>query len=91
MLEETEQIVPLADAAKLLPWKPHIGTLHRWRLRGIRGVKLETIRIGGRTFTSKAALRRFIAGTTASTGVDGPGGAPEGSVPMIAELEGLER
>ena len=38
----------------------------RWRLRGIRGVKLETIKIGGRRFTSAEALARFIEQSTAA-------------------------
>jgi hypothetical protein len=35
-------------------------TLWRWHSRGLRGVKLEIIRIGGTACTSKAALRRFF-------------------------------
>ena len=39
-------------------------SLHRWRLRGIRGVKLETILIGGKRHCSAQALRRFFAAST---------------------------
>ena len=35
-------------------------TLHRWRLRGCRGIKLETLLIGGARTTSDAALQRFF-------------------------------
>ena len=58
--------VSLAEASHLLPGRPHLSTLHRWRLRGVRGVKLETFLIGGRRFTSREALERFIERTTAA-------------------------
>jgi hypothetical protein len=34
--------------------------IHRWRQRGVRGVKLETCLIGGRRFTSQQAIERFV-------------------------------
>ncbi len=37
----------------------HVSTLHRWRLKGVRGVKLETCRRGGSRCTSLQALQRF--------------------------------
>jgi hypothetical protein len=33
--------------------------LYRWAKRGLRGVKLETIRVGGTLCTSLEALQRF--------------------------------
>lgn len=44
---------------------PHIAQLHRWRLNGLlsRGgvrVKLESVMVGGRRYTSTEAVRRFI-------------------------------
>ena len=62
----TETLETLAEAARSLPSRPHPSTLHRWRLRGIRGVKLDTILIGGRRYTSREALQRFFAATTLS-------------------------
>ena len=44
----------------------HPSTLHRWRLRGTRGVKLETLLVGGTRYTSVEALNRFFAATTAA-------------------------
>lgn len=61
-----ETLLSFSQAAKTLPGNPHISTIHRWRLRGIRGQKLETILVGGRRFTSVEALERFIARTTAA-------------------------
>lgn len=39
----------------------HVGTLHRWRAKGLRGVRLEAVRLGGGWYTSVEALMRFFA------------------------------
>lgn len=64
-----EQMIPLS---KIPAWcEKHIGhrvnrsTVHRWRLRGARGNKLETVLIGGRRYTSQEAMLRFFDTTTA--------------------------
>ncbi|MGD0896640.1 MAG: DUF1580 domain-containing protein [Thermoguttaceae bacterium] len=67
-----ERLFSLADTAKTLPGRPAISTLHRWRLRGVRGVRLETCLIGGRRFTSREALERFISATTAAANGERP-------------------
>jgi hypothetical protein len=36
-------------------------TLWRWAKIGVRGIRLETVKIGGTTCTSLEALRRFFA------------------------------
>lgn len=36
-----------------------VGTLQHWRLYGVRGVKLETLKAGGKRLTSVEALHRF--------------------------------
>jgi len=68
----TETLVTLIQASQLLPGHPHISTLHRWRMRGVQGIKLETCRVGGRRFTSREALDRFCAATTAAAADGGP-------------------
>ena len=57
----TETLVPWQQVAKHVPGSPHVSTLHRWRLRGVRGKKLETLLVGGTRFTSREAIDRFIA------------------------------
>ena len=58
-----EHLMQLSEAADWLPRhrgkKIHLSTLWRWAKRGVQGVRLETIRIGGRTYTSREALQRF--------------------------------
>jgi hypothetical protein len=65
MLNET--LCPFEKPATYWPTKPlpARSALHRWRLTGVKGengqrVKLETIKIGGRRYTSKEAVERFI-------------------------------
>lgn len=62
----SETLLPLAEAGRSLPPKPGPSTLWRWHRRGISGVKLETVVIGGRRYTSQEALRRFVDATTAA-------------------------
>ena len=64
---DNEKLLTLARATRYLPKgranKPvHVATLHRWAgPYGVRGVRLETIRIGGIRYTSEEALTRFIS------------------------------
>ena len=37
----------------------HAATAHRWRGRGIRGVKLDAVRVGGAWYTTHAAFADF--------------------------------
>ena len=53
-----------AEAAKRLPGRPHISTWHRWRTRGVHGVKLATVKIGGRRMVAADDLQRFIEAVT---------------------------
>ena len=45
-------------------------TAHRWRTRGVRGEKLETVLCGGVRFTSVEGLERFFAASTAAADGD---------------------
>jgi hypothetical protein len=60
---QAETIISFADARSAFPGidrRLSLATLHRWRLTGVRGVKLETILIGGLRYTSREALVRFV-------------------------------
>jgi hypothetical protein len=65
----TETIVYLGPATRLFPRDargraPSTTTLWRWRTRGVRGVRLESARLGGRVVTSLEAVRRFVSSVT---------------------------
>lgn len=50
-------LVPINQAARLFPGRrPHVSTLWRWAQRGVRGVKLVIVRVGGRADESLQQL-----------------------------------
>lgn len=60
----SEQLLTLSQLAKRLPRhrndRPvHPSTCHRWRSPGVRGVRLECVRIGGIWHTSWESFQRF--------------------------------
>jgi hypothetical protein len=80
----TEQLITLAKAAREMPGGSlHVGTVHRWRLKGVRGVRLATIKRGGVRYTSWEALERFFLATTAAADGD--------SVPSVRTTRQRER
>jgi hypothetical protein len=47
----------------------NVSTVWRWSLRGVRGIKLESLSVGGRRYTTAEAFARFVEATTsAATG-----------------------
>lgn len=58
-----ETIVTFAEAAARLPRvngrRAHTSTVWRWSRKGVKGVRLECRRLGGRFVTSLEALDRF--------------------------------
>lgn len=63
-LLDDETLIPLSDAP--VPGSPNPAKLARWARFGVRGTKLETVVVGGRRYTSPAAVRRFIERLNAS-------------------------
>ncbi|HVU88493.1 MAG TPA: DUF1580 domain-containing protein [Pirellulales bacterium] len=66
-----ESLVALADVPSLIPIRrgtkrPHVSCIYRWCQRGLRGVKLESIQVGGTCCTSREALQRFFERLTAA-------------------------
>jgi hypothetical protein len=64
---EAETLIQFPEARSAFPGdrRVSLATLHRWRQKGVRGVKLETTLIGGLRYTSKEAIVRFIAAQNA--------------------------
>lgn len=63
-----EPPIPLAQVPRIkwLPKRPHLATIHRWVLKGIRGVRLEVLRVGGTLCTSEARLVAFFEKLTSA-------------------------
>ncbi|WP_404308153.1 DUF1580 domain-containing protein [Neorhodopirellula lusitana] len=59
----TEDLIGINQVPKQLQNRVHVSTVWRWTNRGIKGVQLETIKLGGKTLTSQQALGRFIKRT----------------------------
>ena len=71
-----ETPLTFAQASRRLPHHPHPSTLWRWYHQGVRGVKLEAVRLGGRLLTSQEALERFAARLAAVDAIPAGADAP---------------
>jgi hypothetical protein len=65
----TEHLVPLDEYVRLRPpgrngKRMHKSTGYRHVNPGVRGVKLEIVCYGAKTYTSKEAISRFVAALT---------------------------
>lgn len=61
----SETLLSFSEASARLPRRRagrpvHPSTLYRWAAEGLRGVRLETIQVGGTLCTSIEALQRFF-------------------------------
>jgi hypothetical protein len=69
-----DSVITFAELARRLPHRrngrpTHVGTIHRWRLRGLRGVKLTATRVGSVWVTTMEMYQAFCdALTNASEG-----------------------
>ena len=80
---ETEKVITLGEGCREFP--PNgisEATISRFIQKGVKikalgiFVKLETVKIGGRRFTSKEAIARFIAAQNADEGTAAPAITP---------------
>jgi hypothetical protein len=55
-----EELMSISEASRLLPNNPGPETIWRWRTKGIRGIRLQTVLIGGRRFVTRKAIEEFI-------------------------------
>jgi hypothetical protein len=58
---QSETLTPMSKVPAASPGRPNLSTIWRWRNRGVRGHRLETILVGGRRYTSREAITRFLA------------------------------
>jgi len=57
---DQNELITMAEAARLLPGRPSVVSLWRWRLRGIAGVKLRFVTVGRKPLVTREWLREFI-------------------------------
>ena len=85
---QNEEVLSIAEAAKLLPGRPNVRTVWRWLDRGCRGCRLESVLVGGRRYTSVEAVFRFLEAINSS---DGPATSPAASRARKRAIEAAER
>lgn len=56
-LQEAAQFVAETTGAR----RPHINTVLRWARKGVRGVKLDAVRVGRTFWTTRHAVAAFLA------------------------------
>lgn len=88
----SERLISFNQAASFLPVgrRPSAATWWRWSTKGVRGVRLETLLIGGRRMTSREALLRFVAASNADDGGSARS-APPTPIKRAAAIRSAER
>jgi hypothetical protein len=87
-----EELITLCQAAHLIPSsrngkKTAISTLFRWASKGVKGIRLETLQVGGAQRTSKQALTRFYQALSAKAGLFAEGAEQTLVVDRQAEID----
>jgi hypothetical protein len=92
---QAESLLSLTEATKALPRvngkRPSISTLWRWCRRGLRGVRLEYVRVGRGIATSRDALNRFFNALAAADPTVIPPGIPEHPPTVGANAKARQR
>ncbi len=87
---KTEKLIAISDipawCEKTIGNRVSKSTAYRWYLRGIRGVKLETILVGGQRFTSLHRLENFFLDSTKSAEHE-----PENESPITFDARNVNR
>jgi len=73
-VDSLEGLIPVADVGKHFPVSVSPGTVSRWYTSGIGGIKLQTIKIGGRRYATREAIDAFISAQNQSSTNDKKGG-----------------
>ena len=81
-----ETAIAISDAPRHIAGRPHIATVWRWRTHGVKGIRLESYVVGGRVFTTRKAIERFIERTTAARN-----GQPAEQAPSRKRQAAIER
>ena len=66
MLFDSKDLITLAKAGQIIPGVRHPSTVWRWVNVGRYGVRLESLEVGGVTYTSRTAIQNFCEDITAA-------------------------
>ncbi|HWA99290.1 MAG TPA: DUF1580 domain-containing protein [Pirellulales bacterium] len=71
---DPDSLIPLADLPALIPQrdgrKVHVASTYRWVKRGIGGIRLRAVQVGGRRCTTKEWLSEFFAALSERSGLE---------------------
>jgi excisionase family DNA binding protein len=56
-----DEVLTMEEAAAKLPCEVSASSLYRWALRGIAGVKLRSVKVGGKRRVRLVDLKEFLA------------------------------
>ena len=63
-----DQLIALKDAALLFPFRdgkpPHLATIRRWIIAGVKGRRLRAARVGAMWYTTREWIEDFMAPST---------------------------
>lgn len=62
------QFLTIVEASQRLPGRPHRNSVRRWMASGCCGIKLRSVRFGGKRLTTAAWCDEFISAVTDKTG-----------------------
>jgi hypothetical protein len=62
------QYLSITQAAQRLPGRPHRNSVRRWMGQGCYGIKLRSVRFGGKRLTTEIWCDEFTEAVTARTG-----------------------
>jgi Protein of unknown function (DUF1580) len=83
-----QDLLPFSKAAAEYPGNGvHVSTLHRHRLYGVRGIRLEAVLIGGRWFTTRTAIEQFIGRLNEPAATMNSSSIPSPASMTLAEAE----
>lgn len=64
----SDDLIPLTGVPKIVGKisgkTPALASVYRWTSKGVSGIQLEVIQIGGRQFTTRSALDHFFMEST---------------------------
>ncbi len=66
------EAIPLRKASRLFPNNPPFSSIYRWATKGVRGVVLNTMIIGGRLTCTREDVATFLLMLNAPRPVRGP-------------------
>ncbi len=82
-------LITFVELSKNISWRPSVRTIERWALKGIGGVRLQTLKIGRKRVTTWEHFLAFTREVARRTGGRPAAGNHVGEVGQILKRAGL--